>query len=156
MTVTIGQNAPDFTLKSTDGADVSLSDLRGNNVVIFFYPRDNTPGCTKEACGFRDLWDDIRDTGTEVIGVSPDDAESHAKFVDKYNLPFTLLCDPQHKVMSEYGAYGEKNMYGIKTIGVIRSTVIVDREGRIAHHWKRVPKASAHPARVLEVLSQMA
>ena len=156
MAVTVGQNAPEFTLKSTDGGDVSLTDFRGNNVVIYFYPRDDTPGCTKEACGFRDLWDEIRATGTEVVGVSPDDAESHAKFVEKFSLPFTLLCDPEHKVMSEYGAYGEKMMYGKKTVGVIRSTVIVDREGKIVRHWKRVPKAAAHPAKVLEALSEMA
>ena len=153
MAVIEGQLAPNFTLKATDGSDVSLSDFRGSNVVIYFYPRDDTPGCTKEACGFRDLWDEIRATGTEVLGVSPDNPESHAKFIDKFKLPFTLLCDPERKVMSEYGAYGEKVMYGRKTVGVIRSTVIVDREGTVVRHWKRVPKAAAHPAKVLEELS---
>ena len=123
------QRPPAFTLKDQNGEKVALKDLKGQNVVIYFYPKDDTPGCTKEACGFRDLWGEIQGTGTVVLGVSPDDGESHERFICKYSLPFTLLCDPDKKVMEKYGAWGEKNMYGKKTVGVIRSTVIVGKDG---------------------------
>lgn len=154
MAIEEGKPAPDFTLQDTDGNNVSLSDFRGRSVVVYFYPKDDTPGCTKEACGFRDLWQDIQDAGAVVLGVSPDDAESHRKFVDKYSLPFTLLSDPDKNMMAEYGAWGEKNMYGRKTVGVIRSTVIVDAEGNVRKHWRKVPKAADHPAKVLEALQK--
>ncbi len=152
MAIEEGKAAPAFTLKDADGNKVALKDFKGKNVVVYFYPKDDTPGCTKEACGFRDLWKDIEKTGTVVLGVSPDDGASHQKFATKYGLPFTLLSDPDKKVMEKYGAWGEKNMYGKKTMGVIRSTVLVGPDGKVKKHWKRVPKAEAHPEKVLEVL----
>ena len=152
MAVEEGKAAPAFTLADTDGKKVALKDLKGKHVVVYFYPKDDTPGCTKEACGFRDLWGDIKNTGTVVLGVSPDDAASHRKFVDKYKLPFTLLSDPDKKVMEKYGAWGEKNMYGKKTMGVIRSTVLIGPDGKVKKHWKRVSKAEEHPAKVLEAI----
>jgi peroxiredoxin Q/BCP len=152
MPVEEGKAAPAFTLKDTAGNTVALKGLRGQNVIVYFYPRDNTPGCTKEACGFRGLWKDMQKQDTVVLGISPDSAASHEKFVTKYKLPFTLLCDPDKKVMGKYGAWGEKMMYGKKTIGVIRSTVWVGPDGKVKKHWKRVAKAADHPAQVLEAL----
>ena len=152
MAVEEGKAAPAFTLEDTDGNKVSLKDFKGKNVVVYFYPKDDTPGCTKEACGFRDLWSDIKAKDTVVLGISPDDGASHRKFVDKYGLPFTLLSDPDRKVMEKYGAYGEKTMYGKKTMGVIRSTVLIGPDGKVRKHWKRVAKAESHPAQVLSVL----
>ena len=155
MTIEIGQLAPTFTLNDTDGEKVNLSDLKGQNVVIYFYPKDDTPGCTNESCSFRDLWDEFKKHNTVVIGISPDNEASHRKFVDKYNLPFTLLCDPDRNVMKTYGAYGEKTLYGRKMMGVIRSTVLIDAEGVIVKHWKRVSKAADHPAKVLDTLESI-
>ncbi len=152
MAVEEGKAAPAFTLSDAQGARVSLKDFRGKHVIVYFYPKDDTPGCTKEACGFRDLWGEIQALDTIVLGVSPDKGASHEKFAAKYNLPFTLLCDPEKKVMAEYGAYGEKMMYGKKTMGVIRSTVWVGPDGKVKKHWKRVAKAADHPAKVLEAL----
>jgi peroxiredoxin Q/BCP len=147
-----GKLAPVFTLEDTKGNKVALGDLRGKNVVIYFYPKDDTPGCTKEACGFRDLWGEIKKENAVVLGVSPDGAESHQKFVQKYKLPFTLLSDPGMKVMTKYEAYGEKMMYGKKTVGVIRSTVWVGPDGKVKKHWRKVPKAEDHPEKVLAAL----
>lgn len=152
MAIEEGKAAPAFTLQDSDGNKVALKDLKGKNVVVYFYPKDDTPGCTKEACGFRDLWGEIEKTGTVVLGVSPDDGASHRKFVDKYQLPFTLLSDPDKKVMEKYGAWGEKNMYGKKTMGVIRSTVLIGPDGKVKKHWKRVAKAETHPEKVLEAI----
>ena len=152
MAIEEGKAAPAFTLQDTDGNKVALKDLKGKNVVVYFYPKDDTPGCTKEACGFRDLWGEIEKTGTVVLGISPDDGASHRKFVDKYSLPFTLLSDPDKKVMEKYGAFGEKNMYGRKTMGVIRSTVLIGPDGKVKKHWKRVAKAETHPEKVLEAI----
>ncbi|MEQ8859975.1 MAG: thioredoxin-dependent thiol peroxidase [Pseudomonadales bacterium] len=152
MAIEEGKAAPAFTLKDATGNKVALKDFKGRTVVVYFYPKDDTPGCTKEACGFRDLWKDIQKTGTVVLGVSPDDGASHTKFAAKYKLPFTLLSDPEKSVMEKYGAWGEKNMYGKKTMGVIRSTVIVGPDGKVKKHWKRVAKAETHPEKVLEVL----
>ena len=153
-TIEEGKAAPLFTLPDADDNKVALKDLRGKHVVVYFYPRDDTPGCTKEACGFRDLWQDVQNADAVVLGISPDSGESHRKFRDKYQLPFTLLCDPERKVMTKYGAYGEKMMYGKKTLGVIRSTVLVGPDGKVVKHWRRVAKAADHPRKVLEALAQ--
>jgi len=153
MAIEEGKAAPLFTLNDADGNKVALKDLKGKNVVVYFYPRDDTPGCTKEACGFRDHWQEIQDSGTVVLGISPDSEASHQKFRDKYGLPFTLLADPDRKVMTKYGAFGEKMMYGKKTMGVIRSTVLVGPDGKVVKHWRRVAKAADHPEKVLEVLA---
>ena len=129
MAIEEGKAAPAFSLKDADGKTVALKDFKGKNVVVYFYPKDDTPGCTKEACGFRDLWKEIQKTGTVVLGVSADSGASHQKFIAKYKLPFTLLSDPDRSVMTAYDAYGEKMLYGKKTVGVIRSTVL-DRSRR--------------------------
>ena len=154
MPVEEGKKAPAFTLEDSTGHKVSLKDFAGQNVVLYFYPRDDTPGCTKEACGFRDQWRRIQKQNAVVLGVSPDGAEAHQKFAAKYKLPFTLLSDPTKKTMEKYGAFGEKMMYGKKTTGVIRSTVWIGTDGRVVKHWKRVAKAADHPAYVLEALQQ--
>jgi peroxiredoxin Q/BCP len=150
--VTEGRAAPIFTLTDARGAQVSLSTFRGKDVLVYFYPKDDTPGCTKEACGFRDLWGDLRRAEIVVLGVSPDSPASHAKFAEKYKLPFRLLSDPDRKVMTAGGAYGEKMMYGKKTTGVIRSSVWVGPDGTVRKHWARVADAAKHPAQVLEAI----
>jgi peroxiredoxin Q/BCP len=147
-----GDPAPPFALTDAAGKRVALQDLAGRNVVLFFYPKDDTPGCTKEACGFRDAWIELRAMGVEVLGVSPDSAESHARFAEKYRLPFRLLSDPDKHVMEAYGAWGEKTLYGRKTTGVIRSTVWIGPDGRVRRHWARVPDAEKHPDQVLAAL----
>lgn len=154
MAIQAGRKAPAFTLKDADGNKVALKDFEGTDVILYFYPRDDTPGCTKEACGFRDLWKDIQKQGAVVLGVSPDGEASHEKFIAKYRLPFTLLSDPDRKVMTKYGAFGEKMMYGKKTQGVIRSTVWIGPDGKVRKHWARVAKAADHPAKVLEALKE--
>ncbi len=151
--IEVGKAAPPFTLPDQTGAEVSLADYRGQDVVVYYYPRDDTPGCTKEACGFRDAWSDLKKKGVVVLGVSADGAASHQKFAAKYKLPFPLLSDPDRKVMEKYGAYGEKMMYGKKTIGVIRSTVWIGPDGRVKKHWAKVANAEAHPAQVLSALT---
>ncbi len=153
MAIEEGFPAPAFTLTDQNNRPVSLKDFKGRDVVVYFYPKDDTPGCTKEACGFARLWAEIEETGAVVIGVSPDDAKSHTEFIDKYRLPFTLLSDPDKSMMTEYQAYGEKMMYGRKVIGIIRSTVWIGRDGIVKKHWRRVPKAAAHPDKVLQALS---
>lgn len=152
MPIEEGKAAPAFTLLDASGKKISLKDLRGQDVILYFYPRDNTPGCTKEAEGFRKLWKKIQAHGATVVGISPDGGESHQKFATKYKLPFTLLSDPDRKVMTKYGAFGEKVLYGKKMMGVIRSTVWIDPKGKVKKHWARVPKAADHPAKVLEAL----
>jgi len=152
MAIEEGKAAPLFTLSNQDGDKVALEDLRGQHVIVYFYPRDETPGCTQEACGFRDLWGEIEAAGATVLGVSPDSSESHRGFADNHRLPFTLLADPAKKVMAMYGAWGEKMMYGKKTIGVIRSSVWVGPDGKVVRHWRRVPKAADHAAKVLQAL----
>jgi peroxiredoxin Q/BCP len=150
----VGKAAPAFTLADASGRKVALADFAGKDVILYFYPRDDTPGCTKEACGFRDFWKEIQKRGAVVIGVSPDSGESHQKFARKYKLPFPLLSDPDKKVMSAYGAWGEKMMYGKKTTGVIRSTVWIGPDGKVKKHWARVAKAEAHPEQVLGALEE--
>jgi peroxiredoxin Q/BCP len=151
-----GRKAPDFTLPDASGRSVSLSDFKGRDVIVYFYPRDDTPGCTKEACGFRDSWKQLQAENVAVLGISADSPASHAKFAGKYRLPFQLLSDPDRKVMEAWGAYGEKMMYGKKTKGVIRSTVWIGPDGAVRKHWARVADAAKHPAAVLEALRQKA
>ncbi len=152
MAITEGKAAPMFTLPDAQGNKVALRDLKGKDVVVYFYPRDNTPGCTKQACAFRDIWGEIEALGVVVLGVSPDSGASHEKFINKFDLPFTLLSDPAKKVMTKYDAFGEKVMYGKKSMGVIRSTVWIDPNGKVKKHWRRVTKAADHPTKVLEVI----
>ena len=139
-----GTPAPDFSLQDAQGHAVALKDLRGRNVLLYFYPRDDTPGCTKEACGFRDLWKGLQDAGVAVFGVSPDGAASHQAFIKKYDLPFPLLSDPDHRMIQAYGAWGGKF--------VTRSSVWIGPDGTIRKHWKRVADVVGHPAEVLEAM----
>jgi peroxiredoxin Q/BCP len=148
-----GRKAPDFTLQDAKGERVRLADFKGKDVVVYFYPKDDTPGCTKEACGFRDHWKELQKAGVVVLGVSADSGASHAKFAAKYKLPFPLLSDPDRKLMTEWGAYGDKMMYGKKTKGVIRSTVWIGPDGTVRKHWARVADAAKHPAQVLEQIT---
>jgi len=152
MPIEEGTAAPAFTLQDQNGDKVALKDFRGKDVIVYFYPKDDTPGCTKEACSFRDLSSEIRNEGAVILGVSPDGQAAHERFIGKYELPFTLLSDPDKKVMTRYGAFGEKMMYGKKVIGVIRSTVWVGPDGKVVKHWRKVPKAADHPAKVLQAL----
>ncbi|MFN3428394.1 MAG: thioredoxin-dependent thiol peroxidase [Candidatus Sericytochromatia bacterium] len=147
----VGQAAPDFTLSDQDGNPVSLSALQGRQVVLYFYPKDNTPGCTKEACSFRDRFAELSDRGVVVLGVSPDSVASHRKFADKHTLPFTLLADPEHQVAEAFGAWGEKTLYGRKFMGLIRSTFLIDEAGVVRHVWKK-PKTDIHADEVLAKL----
>ena len=147
-----GKKAPDFTLADQEGKSVTLSQFKGKDVSVYFYPKDDTPGCTKEACGFRDFWKDLQKAGVVVLGISPDDGESHRDFIQKYKLPFTLLSDPDRKLMKEWGAYGEKMMYGKKTVGIIRSSVWIGPDGVVKKHWRKVADAAKHPEQVLEAL----
>jgi thioredoxin-dependent peroxiredoxin len=151
-----GQKAPAFSLEGNDGKKHSLEDYRGKTVVLYFYPRNDTPGCTKEACGFRDLGSSLKKSGAVVLGVSKDSVESHNKFAAKYKLPFTLLSDPKTEVMKKYGAFGKKLMYGKTVEGTIRSTVIIGPKGEVVKHWPTVKKAEAHPEEVLSFLKPKA
>ena len=147
-----GSKAPDFTLLTHDGTKLKLSSLKGTPVVLYFYPKDDTPGCTREACGFRDAQAKLAKRKAVVLGVSPDGAASHEKFRTKYKLPFTLLSDPDHAVAEKYGAWREKNMYGKKSMGIARSTFIIDAAGRVAKVFKAV-KVDGHADQVLEALA---
>ena len=144
-----GAKAPAFTLTDADGKKVSLSSFAGHKVVVYFYPRDDTPGCTKEACQFNDALSQFEGLGIPVIGISPDKAAAHVRFRDKYGLQFPLLSDPDHTVMQKYGAWGEKMMYGKATTGVIRSTFLIDEKGKVVRAWYGV-KADGHAAKVIE------
>jgi peroxiredoxin Q/BCP len=143
-----GDPAPQFTLADQDGTPVDLSAYRGRKVVVYFYPQDDTPGCTREACQFNDALSGFEGVGVEVLGISADDADSHRRFRAKYGLAFRLLTDPDHEVASRYGAWGEKVLYGKTTTGVIRSTFLVDAEGRIERVWYGV-RVDGHVAKVL-------
>ena len=147
-----GAPAPDFELTSDEGDTVKLSALRGKPVVLYFYPRDDTPGCTTEACEFRDAYDRFRDQGVEILGVSPDTEASHQKFKTKYELPFTLLADPDHEAAEAYGVWKEKRNYGKTYMGVERSTFIIDADGKVARAMRGI-KPAGHAAQVLETLS---
>jgi peroxiredoxin Q/BCP len=134
----VGKKAPAFTLESSEGGSVSLADFAGTPVVVYFYPRDNTPGCTTEANDFRAAMAKFKKLGVTVVGVSKDSIASHCKFRDKYKLNFALLSDPEGKMLDAYGAWGDKNMYGKKMKGIIRSTVLIDGEGKVASVWPKV------------------
>jgi peroxiredoxin Q/BCP len=149
-----GETAPDFTLAADDGRQVKLSDLRGKPVVLYFYPKDDTPGCTKEACAFRDRTAELKAQGAVVLGVSPDDVESHGRFRDKFSLNFPLLADLGHQVAERYGAWREKNMYGKVSMGVQRSTFVIDGEGKVRKVWKKV-NVDGHDQQVLDALAAL-
>jgi peroxiredoxin Q/BCP len=148
-----GNPAPDFTLTSDSGEEVSLESLRGKPVVLYFYPKDDTPGCTVEACGFRDTYSEFEKRGAVVLGVSPDDEASHVKFKEKYSLPFTQLADPEHETAERYGVWGEKNFGGKKYWGVKRSTFVIDSEGNVTKIMHNV-KPDGHPEQVLAALPE--
>jgi peroxiredoxin Q/BCP len=146
-----GRPAPDFVLADQTGSKVALSKLKGSSVVLYFYPKDDTPGCTKEACNFRDAFADYKKAGAVILGVSPDDPQSHAKFARKFDLPFVLLADPDHKVCDAYGVWKEKNMYGKKYMGVERTTFVIDAKGMVRKVFPKV-KVDGHSAAVLEAI----
>jgi thioredoxin-dependent peroxiredoxin len=151
--LTIGTVAPDFSLPADDGREISLKSLRGTPVVLYFYPKDDTSGCTTQACGFRDSWADVKQTGAALLGVSPDGIASHQKFRQKYSLPFPLLADTDHSVAAAYGAWGKKSMYGREYEGILRSTFIIDAAGVIRHIFPKV-KPKGHAAEVLAALQR--
>jgi peroxiredoxin Q/BCP len=148
----IGDKAPDFMLKSDKDEDVSLKDFLGkSDVVLYFYPKDNTPGCTKEACSFRDNIQPIQAKNVVVLGISPDSVKSHQSFINKQNLNFTLLSDPDHKVADSYGTWGEKSMYGKKYMGILRTTFVIGKDGKIKNVFEKV-KPEGHAEEVLQIL----
>jgi peroxiredoxin Q/BCP len=149
---TAGSPAPAFTAETDAGTRVSLAELRGKPVVLYFYPKDDTPGCTTEACQFRDLFPKFQSLDAVVLGVSPDSAKSHGKFRDKFSLPFTLLADTDHAIADAYGVWQEKSMYGKKYMGVARTTFLIDREGRIAKVWEKV-KPDGHAEEVAQAIA---
>ena len=146
-----GSKAPAFSAKDQNGRTVTLDQFKGKKVILYFYPKDNTPGCTTEACDFRDNYQGLLAKGIEVLGVSVDDEKSHQKFISKYNLPFTLLADTDQQIVEAYGVWGEKNMYGKKYMGTNRTTFVIDEQGNIAHIIKKVDTKNA-TAQVLELL----
>ena len=146
-----GDFAPNFTLNDKDGNSVSLSDFFGKKVVLYFYPKDNTPGCTRQACAFASSYNDFKDKNIEVIGISRDSVASHVKFAEKYDLPFTLLADPDLEAIKAYGVWQEKKNYGKISMGVVRTTFIIDETGKIEHIMPRV-KPDTNAAEILEIL----
>ena len=151
-TLKVGDKAPEFSLQSGEGETVKLKDFKGKQVVFYFYPKDNTSGCTKQACDFRDTQPAIKKAGAVVLGVSPDSVASHEKFAAKFELPFTLLADPDHAVAEKYGVWVEKSMYGRKYMGIERTTFLIDENGKIAEIWSKV-KVPGHVKAVVEALS---
>lgn len=148
-----GDQAIDFTLEATNGETVSLSDFKGKNVVLFFYPKDQTPGCTREACDFRDAYQEFSDLNTVILGISKDSIASHQKFVEKQNLPFLLLSDPEGEVCEKYGVIKDKNMFGRKYKGIERSTFVIDKDGKIAKAYRKV-KVADHVQEVLQFVKE--
>ncbi len=149
-----GQKAPDFRLQAADGQEYSLKDYAGRMVVLYFYPKDSTPGCTQEACDFRDYNGRIEAEGAVILGISPDSLKSHGKFADKHSLPFPLLSDPEHEVCERYGVWQLKKMAGREYMGVVRSTFLIDGEGRIAREWRKV-KVNGHVDEVLQAIQEL-
>jgi thioredoxin-dependent peroxiredoxin len=152
--IEIGQPAPTFTLPDQSGEPLSLEALRGSPVVLYFYPKDDTPGCTTQACGIRDHWSEFEEAGATVLGVSPDDVASHARFAEKYDLPFRLLADPEREAIDAYGAWGVKKMYGKEFEGVLRSTILIDPDGKVAAVWPKV-KPKEHADQVLAAIADL-
>lgn len=150
----VGSEAPDFTLPSSQGGEFRLAAFRGRWVVLYFYPKDMTPGCTTEACEFRDFSAELEDMGAVVVGVSADPISSHQKFTEKHALNFPLLCDSEHAVARAYGAFGEKNFAGKKRMGILRTTYLIDPEGKVARVWEKV-KAQGHAAQVVAALREL-
>jgi thioredoxin-dependent peroxiredoxin len=148
-----GDQAIDFTLEATNGETVSLSDFKGKNVVLFFYPKDQTPGCTREACDFRDAYQEFSDLTTVILGISKDSIVSHQKFIEKQNLPFLLLSDPEGEVCEKYGVIKDKNMFGRKYKGIERSTFVIDKDGKIAKAYRKV-KVADHVQEVLQFVKE--
>ncbi len=148
-----GNKAPDFTLSDAQGSKVKLSDFKGKKVILYFYPRDNTPGCTQEACDFRDRNKDFEKSNTLVIGVSPDTTTSHQGFITKHGLPFILLSDPDKKVAEKYGVFKEKNMYGKKVMGIERSTFLIDEGGKLVKEMRKV-KVKGHADQLLDMVQK--
>lgn len=148
-----GDHAIDFTLEATNGETVTLSDFKGKNVVLFFYPKDQTPGCTREACDFRDAYQEFSDLNTVILGISKDSIASHQKFIEKQNLPFLLLSDPEGEVCEKYGVIKDKNMFGRKYKGIERSTFVIDKEGKIAKAYRKV-KVADHVQEVLQFVKE--
>jgi peroxiredoxin Q/BCP len=146
-----GKPAPDFEATTDSGDRVKLSDFRGKPVVLYFYPKDDTPGCTVEACGFRDAYSEFQERGAVVLGVSPDNEASHVRFKEKYSIPFTLLADPEHAVAEQYGVWGEKNYAGRKYMGISRTTFVIDADGNLVKAMQNV-KPDGHAEKVLDVL----
>jgi peroxiredoxin Q/BCP len=147
-----GDPAPDFSLPSTTGATISLHDFRGHDVILYFYPKDDTPGCTKEACDFRDAHDTIGRRNAIVLGISPDGVSKHDRFATKFDLPFPLLADTDHAIADAYGAWGERNYLGRRFDGILRSTFLIDKEGKIRKIWRQV-KVDGHAEEVVEAIS---
>ena len=150
-----GKKAPAFALAGSDGTTHALGDYAGKLVVLYFYPKDDTPGCTKEACGFRDRHEQLQQLDAVVLGVSKDDISSHENFISKFELPFVLLSDPDATVMQTYGAWGEKTQYGKTSMGVIRSTVLIGTDGNVLKHWRRVAQADQHPKQVMDFIQSL-
>lgn len=153
MLITAGNPAPDFNLVDENGKEHSLSDYKGKPLVLYFYPRDDTPGCTKEACNFRDDYSKYEEAGVTILGVSPDEADSHAKFKNKYDLPFTLLADSDHRVSEKYGVWGPKKSFGREYEGILRTTFLIDSDGKIKKVFKNV-KPAQHSEDVLQAISE--
>lgn len=152
MSIEVGQSAPDFSAVASNGETIELKQFRGKWVILYFYPRDNTPGCTREACAFRDSHSDFGDRNAVVIGCSGDSIESHEKFISKFELPFLLISDPDHSIATDYGVWREKNLYGKISMGIVRSTFLIDPDGVIRKVWNRV-RVDGHVEKVLEELA---
>ncbi|KAB2328517.1 thioredoxin-dependent thiol peroxidase [Cytobacillus depressus] len=151
--VSIGELAPDFTLKASNGDEIKLSDFRGRNIVLYFYPKDMTPGCTTQACDFRDQYSHFSDLNAVILGVSPDPISRHEKFIEKYDLPFILLADEEHKAAEAYDVWKLKKMFGKEYMGIERSTFIIDKEGKLVKEWRKV-KVKGHVEEALQFIKE--
>lgn len=154
MAITEGQPAPDFSLVGSDGKEHKLQDYHGKMLLVYFYPKDNTSGCTKESCAFSEMYNELLTMDVHLLGVSKDSLASHDKFISKFNLPFTLLSDPDKIMLQDYDAWGEKKNYGKVSMGCTRSTVLIGADGAVLKHWAKVRKAADHPQQVLEYLQE--